>query len=71
MFYLKWTFIGMLVGLLLVSVFLPPFHKDLDIPTPGEKHIFHTPHGCVRFKTKSVPCTDDATSLNLLASQHK
>ena len=64
-------FIGMLVGLLLTSVFSPPFRKDLDIPTPGRNDVFHTPHGCVKFRTQSVPCTDSATSLNLLATEHK
>lgn len=61
----------MLVGFLIISVFAPPFRKDLDVPTPGTKDMFHTSHGCVRFRTQSVPCTDSATSLNLLAAEHK
>jgi hypothetical protein len=71
MLYLLWIFTGMLVGLLLVSVFTPPNRKTLELPTPNSNNIFHTPTGCIRFRTQSVQCSDSASSLNLLASQHK
>lgn len=71
MFSLFYLFVGAVVGLLLVSVFAPPLRKDLQVPMPESKQVFNTPSGCVKFKAKKVPCTDKATSLNLLASQHK
>jgi hypothetical protein len=61
----------MLTGLLLISVFTPPFRKNLEMPTPNSKDVFHTPHGCIRFRTQPVQCSESASSLNLLASQHK
>lgn len=71
MFSLFWMFVGAIAGLLLVSVFVPPLRKDLQVPMPHSKQVFNTPTGCVKFKAKKVPCTDNATSLNLLASQDK
>ena len=66
-----WLFIGILVGLLVVAVFIPPNQKDNQLPTPDDESEFHTKTGCVKFKAEEVPCTDDATSLNFVASQHK
>ena len=71
MFSLQWVFIGALAGLLLVAVFAPPARKELDMPLPHSRKVYHTPHGCVRFTTKSVPCSDDSKSLNFVVSQHK
>jgi hypothetical protein len=66
-----WVFTGALTGLLLVSVFSPPPRKELELPVPGDLNHFYTSTGCVRFRTSEVPCSDDATSLNFIASQHK
>lgn len=71
MFSILWTFIGMLAGLLMVAVFTPPSRKEPNLPTPHSREVYHTPHGCVRFVTKSIPCADNAKSLNFIASQHK
>jgi hypothetical protein len=63
--------VGVIAGLLLVSVFAPPPRKDPRVPTPNTKEIYKTPSGCVKFKTHEVPCSREAMSLNLVASQHK
>ena len=71
MLSVTWIFIGLLVGLLLVAVFSPPKRKDPRLPTPEDNRLFHTESGCVTFKTTEVPCTEEARSLNFIASQNK
>lgn len=71
MISITWLFIGILVGLLVVSVFIPPNRKVPSLPTPHCTDVFHTENGCVKFKTREVECTPSATSLNFVASQHK
>jgi hypothetical protein len=71
MFSPLWLFIGVLTGFLIVAVFIPPARKDMQLPTPQDKDTYFTGSGCVKFKAEEVPCTSDATSLNLLASQNK
>jgi hypothetical protein len=66
-----WVFIGALSGLLVVSVFSPPPRTDMQLPLPGEANHFRTKTGCVKFRTTEVPCTNNATSLNFIASQDK
>jgi hypothetical protein len=64
-----WMFVGMLTGLLVAAVFIPPNHKDNQLPTPEDKSEFHTKTGCVKFKAEEVECTQDAKSLNFIASK--
>jgi len=71
MFSIAWIFIGAIVGLLLSAVFAPPSRGDAQLPTPNTKKVFHTPTGCVKFKTHEVDCSRESTSLNFVASQHK
>lgn len=71
MFSIEWAFVGTIVGLLLVSTFAPPSRKDARVPTPHTKQVYKTSTGCVKFKTHEVPCSREAMSLNLVASQHK
>lgn len=66
-----WTFIGAVVGLLLVSVFTPPNRNVPSLPTPDNDHVFKTANGCVKFKSEEVECMPSATSLNFIASEHK
>ena len=66
-----WVFAGALSGLLIVSVFSPPARMEMQLPLPGQPNHFRTKTGCVRFRTTEVPCTNEATSLNFIASQHK
>jgi hypothetical protein len=69
MFSLLWIFIGAIVGLLLVSVFIPPFRPDMQLPTPFDTRPMRANSGCVKFKTMEVPCTLTATTLNFIASE--
>jgi len=71
MFSIAWIFVGAIVGMLVCAVFAPPRRNDPKLPTPHTKKVFHTPTGCVKFKTHEVECSRDATSLNFVASQHK
>jgi len=68
MISLLWLFAGILVGLLMVSVFVPPVREVQDVPTPDKSNVFFTKSGCVKFKTKEVPCSEDSKSLNFIAS---
>ena len=71
MISLFWTFAGFIVGLLIVSVFIPPLRDELKTPTPNDKSPLHTKTGCVKFKSVEVPCDDEPLSLNIIASQNK
>lgn len=70
MLEVKWVIIGILAGLVIGCVFVPPTRKSAGVPTPGSNEIFHTDTGCVRFESTEVPCTAEPDSMNLLAS-HK
>lgn len=70
MFSVYWLFIGSITGLLVASVFAPPVRKDMQVPLPHSNKTFNTPSGCVKFRVEEVECVKDATSLNLLASEH-
>jgi hypothetical protein len=69
MFVLFWLFVGVLTGLLVVSVFVPPNKKNQELPTPRDTSVFHTKDGCVKFKSEEVECDGTQSSLNLLASK--
>jgi hypothetical protein len=71
MLSIAWTFAGAIAGLLLCAVFAPPSRGNSQLPTPNTKKVFHTPSGCVKFKTHEVECSRDSTSLNFVASEHK
>lgn len=71
MISILWVFIGCVVGLLIVAVFSPPIRNENNVPIPHKKNLFYTKSGCVKFRTEEVPCTADATSLNLFSSQSK
>lgn len=67
MLNLPWLFLGVVSGLVVVSVFRPPARKQMNLPVPNTREIYETPHGCVTFKTSEVPCVDSASSLNFIA----
>jgi len=69
MLEVKWVIIGILTGLVIGCVFVPPTRKSTGVPIPGSKEVFHTDTGCVRFDSTEVPCTAEPDSMNLLASQ--
>lgn len=68
MIQLKWLVAGLIFGLLISTVIIPPTRKKKSVPQPNDSSIYHTDTGCVRFETIEVPCVHEADSLNLLAS---
>ena len=71
MIELRWLVAGLIVGMLLSSVFVPPTRKLKTVPAPNDSSIYHTNTGCIRFISEEVPCVQGGESLNLLASVGK
>ena len=71
MLSLKWLVAGLLFGLLVSAVVIPPTRKKITIPQPNDSSVYHTDTGCVRFAAIEVPCVAEPDSLNLLASLAK
>lgn len=69
MIQLKWVVAGLILGLLISTVIIPPTRKKISIPQPNDSSVYHTDTGCVRFEAVEVPCVDEADSLNLLAAK--
>lgn len=69
MFELRWIVAGLIVGLLIATVMVPPTRKMPAVPAPHDDSTFYTSTGCVRLDTQEVPCTAEPDSLNLLASK--
>jgi hypothetical protein len=71
MFHVAWISAGVIVGMLIACIIVPPSRKGAAVPSPYDKDIFHTDTGCVRTHAIEVPCGAEADSLNLLASLSK
>jgi hypothetical protein len=71
MFHLTWIVAGVIVGMLIACIIIPPTRKEVAVPTPHDNDIFHTDTGCVRTNAIEVPCGVESDSLNLLASLSK
>lgn len=71
MINLFWLFVGVITGMLLVSVFTPPNRNVPTLPTPDNNNVFKTRNGCIKFKSKEVECMEATSSLNFMASQNK
>lgn len=71
MIELRWVVAGLIVGLLIATVLVPPTRKKMSVPSPADNSVYHTDTGCVRFTAVEVPCTAESDSLNLLASVAK
>lgn len=71
MIELPWVAAGVILGMLLATVFVPPTRKQKVLPSPYDPSTYHTEEGCVKFVSEEVPCTQDPDSLNLLASLTK
>ena len=69
MFELRWIAAGVILGLLISTVMVPPSRKIKTLPTPNDTSTFQTESGCVRFVSEEVPCTAEPDSLNLLANK--
>ncbi len=68
MISLMWTFAGVIMGMLMAVVFIPPVRELPGVPTPDKSTAFFTKTGCVKFKAVEVPCSGDSKSLNFIAS---
>ena len=69
MIELPWVVAGVILGMLISTVIIPPNRKEKSLPTPSDHSVFHTEVGCVRFGAIEVPCTAEPDSLNLLQSK--
>lgn len=67
---LRWIVVGVILGLLLSTIVIPPARKTKSVPSPNDNGIYHTDTGCVRFTATEVPCVAEPDSLNLLASNN-
>lgn len=68
---LRWLVAGVIIGMLMSTVFVPPTRKLKSVPAPNDSSVYHTDTGCIRFVSEEVPCVEGADSLNLLASLGK
>jgi hypothetical protein len=71
MFHILWIAAGVIFGMLIACVIIPPTRVQTTLPTPHDEDLFHTDTGCVRTHAIEVPCGIEADSLNLLASLNK
>jgi hypothetical protein len=69
MLQLKWLVGGLIIGMLISTILIPPTRKESRVPMPNDPSTYHTPTGCVQIESMEVPCVDGADSLNLLASK--
>ena len=67
MFQLQWISAGVVVGMLIACIVIPPTRKQVALPSPHDNDVFHTDTGCVRTHAIEVPCGEEADSFNLLA----
>ena len=67
---LKWLCIGLLCGLLIGAVLVPPTRKKPVIPSPSDMgRVFAAETGgCIKLNMTEVPCVAEPDSLNVLAS---
>jgi hypothetical protein len=66
-----WIIAGIITGMLIACVMVPPTRKEVSLPQPYDKNTYHTETGCVRVASTEVPCGQEADSLNLIASMTK
>jgi hypothetical protein len=71
MLELPWLVAGVISGLLISTVLIPPTRNIPAVPEPHDPSVYKTETGCIRFATEEVPCPAEADSLNLLASLAK
>jgi hypothetical protein len=68
MIELPWLIAGVITGLLISTVIIPPTRKISMVPQPHDPTVYTTETGCIRFGTEEVPCTAEPDSLNLMAA---
>jgi hypothetical protein len=68
MIQLPWVVGGLIFGLVVATVLIPPTRKVPSIPDPKDPSaLYRTETGCVRLLPTEVPCTSEPDSFNLLA----
>jgi len=63
---IPYAFMGIILGLFMVSIFIPITHTEPELPVPGPPQIFHTKSGCIKIISEEVSCSSEAISLNLI-----
>lgn len=71
MIQLPWVIGGVILGMLISTILIPPTRKQAMLPQPHDPSVYTTDTGCVRFEATEVPCTEEPESLNLIASLTK
>lgn len=71
MIQLIWVAAGVIFGMLISTVLIPPSRKVSSVPRPNDSGVYHTDTGCVHVESTEVPCGEEADSFNLLASLTK
>lgn len=69
MIEVRWMVAGVIVGMLISTILIPPTRKVKRLPQPYDTSTYQVDSGCVRFVSEEVPCTQEPDSLNLLASK--
>jgi hypothetical protein len=69
MIEVRWLVAGVIVGMLIATVIVPPTRKIKILPQPYDNSTYQVDSGCVRFVSEEVPCTQEPESLNLLANK--
>ena len=68
MIQVHWLVGGLIFGLVVATVLIPPTRKVPSVPDPKDPSIvYRTETGCVRLVSTEVPCTAEPDSFNLLA----
>ena len=68
MIQVHWLVGGLIFGLVVATVLIPPTRKVPSVPDPKDPSIvYRTETGCVRRVSTEVPCTAEPDSFNLLA----
>ena len=63
---IPYAFMGIILGLFMVAIFIPVVHSQPELPVPGPPQIFHTKSGCIKIISEEVSCSSEAISLNLI-----
>jgi hypothetical protein len=72
MIQLTWVVAGVIIGMLIACVMVPPPRNEKKLPVPHDPDTtFHTDNGCVHVISTEVPCGEEADSLNVIASLNK
>jgi len=71
MIQFPWVVAGVIIGMLISTILIPPTRKQSTLPQPHDSSVYTTDSGCVRFESMEVPCTEEPDSLNLIASLSK